>query len=470
MKNPSSLPPRLRRAVALLALPVLTSSAAWAQFNQVGAGPYDYDNTANWIGGTINNTFSNTPTANQVVYFDTDLALSSNWSISNTTTFSRTFRGEGGARSITIGGGSTSGISLGGSATNANTVTLGSTNANEALNLVFAANRQITVGTNRTLDILNVVSGTGTITTSGAGTIRFSNEANTFSNFLQVGVSTGGGVVEVTKLADTGVASSIGTGNEVRFGGSPGSTLRYIGSTASSTNRILRLGGSGAILDASGGGAMKWTGTSNLLYSGGSNTATQMTLAGTSTHDNTLERSIVNNGTGVVSLNKNGTGRWIVSGNNTFTGDITINAGTLELGSNTAGGNSANVVLNGGTLATGGFDETFGTLDVNGNAIIDMGSGTSALVFLDSSGVTWDPSVSLTIVNFDFGTDSIRFGTSSSGLTLAQLGQITIVGFESVGIDSDGYLTAIPEPSTYAFLAGAGGLLIAGSRRRVRAQ
>jgi hypothetical protein len=63
---------------------------------------------------------------------------------------------------------------------------------------------------------------------------------------------------------------------------------------------------------------------------------------------------------------------------------------------------------------------------------------------------------------------SIRFGTSNTGLTSAQLALINING-QSAVIDSNGYLSAVPEPSTWAALAGLSGLAFAAGRRRRRA-
>jgi hypothetical protein len=74
----------------------------------------------------------------------------------------------------------------------------------------------------------------------------------------------------------------------------------------------------------------------------------------------------------------------------------------------------------------------------------------------------------LSFINFTAGVDSIRIGTTSGGLTGTQLAQITINGGAAT-IDSSGFLTsAIPEPSTYAFLAGSGLLLFSVIRRKPR--
>lgn len=447
-------------------------------FTPTAGGTYEYTDTANWGGGVIGNNWTSTITGNQTLTFAADYTAADNdgggagvagLNIANTGLFNHTFIGTGGNRTLTLGGG----ISLGSSTTNTNTVTLGSTTEGQKLNVALGASRTLSIGTNRTLDVVNVVSGTASVTKSGLGTLKLTNLDNTYTGSTSIGTSgQSSGVLEVTKLANGGQSSSIGTSNNsssnLVFGGTTTGTLRYVG-TGHSTDRRFLIGGVGAIFDASGTGAINWTNTAAVTYASTGNART-ITFKGTNTDANTMSTAFSDSGLGQTSILKQDSGRWILAGTNTHTGATTIDAGTLELGSSNSGGNGSALIMNGGTFATGGFSETFGTLDVNGNAIIDMGSGTSALVFGDSSGITWDPSVSLTIINFDLSSDSIRFGATSGGLTLAQLGQITIVGFESVGIDDEGYLTAIPEPSTYAVLAGAGGLLMAGARRRVRIQ
>ncbi len=72
---------------------------------------------------------------------------------------------------------------------------------------------------------------------------------------------------------------------------------------------------------------------------------------------------------------------------------------------------------------------------------------------MDSSVLSWTAATVLDISNFDEGLDSIRFGTSSSGLTGAQLSQITLNG-GSAYVDAGGYLTAVPEASGFAFFGG----------------
>ncbi|MET0262708.1 MAG: PEP-CTERM sorting domain-containing protein, partial [Rariglobus sp.] len=159
-----------------------------------------------------------------------------------------------------------------------------------------------------------------------------------------------------------------------------------------------------------------------------------------------------------------------VTGNNTYTGATTVTSGTLALGNNNRIADASNLVMAGGTFSTGGFSETLGTLSLlTASSIIDLGAGASALVFSESSGVAWDSSIGLSFVNFTAGQDSIKIGVNSNGLTVTQLGQITING-QAATIDGSGFLNIapIPEPSTYAAFAGVLALGLVAVRRQRR--
>lgn len=169
------------------------------------------------------------------------------------------------------------------------------------------------------------------------------------------------------------------------------------------------------------------------------------------------------------ALTKVGSGTQTLSGVNTYTGATTVTGGTLALGASDRIANSSNLVLNGGTFATRGFNETLGTLTLSANSTIDLGSGTSALAFADSQSATWGASFILSFVNFTEGTDSVFFG--AGGLSGDQLAQIRINGTHYADLNGSGFLVigaAIPEPSAFALLAGAAGLLLVAGRRNRR--
>lgn len=168
----------------------------------------------------------------------------------------------------------------------------------------------------------------------------------------------------------------------------------------------------------------------------------------------------------LASFTKSGAGTLTLLEPSTFTGPTIVNAGTLALGVNNALFHTSPMTLAGGTFSTGGFDQTLGMLTLSGSSSIDFVSGTSALAFADSHTVAWHGT--LTLLNFTSASDSLRFGSNQTGLTLAQLAMIDFGTGLAAQIDANGYVTAsaIPEPSTYALIGGSAMLGFALWRRR----
>lgn len=186
--------------------------------------------------------------------------------------------------------------------------------------------------------------GNGTATALGKlgnGTLVLSAPDSTYTGSTSVAT---GGVLEVTKLSNAGVASSIGaptsTGGNTVLNGT--GILRYVG-TGDSTNRILTIGGGGGgSLDASGTGAIKFTNTSSSAF-GSSNVAYVLNLIGNSTAENTYAANQANNGTGAFSIVKSGVGTWNLTGNNTYTGSTIVSLGTLLVNGSLAVGSQVTV-------------------------------------------------------------------------------------------------------------------------------
>jgi fibronectin-binding autotransporter adhesin len=175
------------------------------------------------------------------------------------------------------------------------------------------------------------------------------------------------GVFEASVLADAGLPSSFGTGslapgieiNNTSSNAETESILRYVGSTNSSTNRPLRLLTNGNTMDYMQA-AVENTGTGTLKFTvpftaEGTTTRTrQLRLGGTNTGIN--EMVSITDGTNaqsIVSLKKDGIGKWALTGDSTYTGKTTITEGILQLGT---GGTS-------GTVGTGAIEiEAAGSL------------------------------------------------------------------------------------------------------------
>lgn len=169
--------------IPLLAVPALSWAQATTGFNQTALGTYDYDDSANWVGGTINGLWdaSLTLEAAQTITFDSNLSLGTGLTFNYTGAFNETLRSDGVAdRTVNLGG-----DILVNTASANRTVTIGSTTANQKLNLdlggaVRTFDVRATVGTSnqRSLTLINNISNGGLIL-QGGGNINLSAGTST---------------------------------------------------------------------------------------------------------------------------------------------------------------------------------------------------------------------------------------------------------------------------------------------------
>ncbi|WP_143744020.1 beta strand repeat-containing protein, partial [Polynucleobacter cosmopolitanus] len=247
------------------------------------------------------------------------------------------------------------------------TLTSGSITVGATGNTLTGTSYVLNPSTGTDHSITAVLAGTSvTLTKSGNGTVTLSG-SNTYTGATTLS----GGTLSVSTLASGGNNSNIGkstnvAGNLVFNGG----TLAYTGS-AVSIDRLFTISNNGGTIDVSGAGALNFTNTGSIAYSG-TTAARTFTLTGANTGDNKISAVLANN-TGATSLTKSGAGTWWLSGANTFTGGVTISAGTLKLG-NAAG-------LGGSTSAASVTDGA--VLDLNGQTV----TNTNALT-LNGTGIS----------------------------------------------------------------------------------
>jgi fibronectin-binding autotransporter adhesin len=260
---------------------------------------------------------------------------------------------------------------------------------------VVIVNR-ISIGSASNSTYGGIISGSGQLQQAGAGTTTLSGN-NTYTGYTIIG---NGGALSINSIANVGGgASSMGAptsaGNGRIFLGSlaTSGTLIYTGS-GHSTDRQVDVAGTtgGATIDASGSGALVFTSAFTATGAG----AKTLTLTGTSTFNNTIGGAIVNSSAST-SLMKSGTGTWILSGNNTYTGATSISAGTLRV-----------TKVFGAITLTATFTST--TLSVS--FIGTLPSGTTNFQFFQ--GTTTNTYASVTLVSVPAGTTATYNSTTST--------------------------------------------------------
>ncbi|MCF7818551.1 MAG: autotransporter-associated beta strand repeat-containing protein [Kiritimatiellales bacterium] len=282
-----------------------------------------------------------------------------------------------------------------------------------------------------------VISGTGTYVAHGDdGTLTLSG-LNTFSGQMRIDR----GVVVANTLADTGTASSLGKGGSapIRMGwqSNSGGMLRYTGGAASTDRRFQMGYGSLATHTASGGIENNGTGALNFTaaaFNSRETTATAartLALGGSNAGGNTIQGIIADNHAsngGMIGLVKTGAGKWILSGNNTFSGGTTVSAGTLVANADGALGTNDVSVADGATLVLQG-----GSSNNYIGDLADLVLGSTAVLGLDFTGEDIIKRLSL-----DGGATWVADGIYNAS-TLNSLGSGTYTGTGALNVGGVGY-------------------------------
>ncbi|NLH72233.1 MAG: hypothetical protein GX456_04195 [Verrucomicrobia bacterium] len=235
-------------------------------------------------------------------------------------------------------------------------------------------------------------------------------------------------------------------------------------------------------------GSQEWKAAAGDLSIRGAANLNGYMLTVSGDHDTTIYGSI--SGTG--GIIKNGSGTLTLNGNNTFSGSININGGTLALNSEDAIRNVPSITVNAGTLSLGGngdWDDSsvaiylvgghlemgdgsdgFGELEISGHSQIKLKpSGNGSI--LRFAGANWSGG-SLTIYGWSGqpgrpGTDDrIFFESKPNEMFLIY---VTFDGFNPGGMvletGSSWELVPVPETSDYALMVALGLLGFAVRRR-----
>lgn len=252
------------------------------------------------------------------------------------------------------------------------------------------------------------IGGNANVTKNGTNTVTMVGGANSYTNITTIN----NGVLSVSALADGGSPSDIGAssnnGTNLVFNGG---VLQYTGA-AVTIDRSFSVGTSGGGIDASGAGALNLSNTTavGLSAAGGR----FFTLTGTSTDTNTLSASIGDRG-GSSSLTKNGSGKWVLLGNNSYSGVTVINGGEVQVGN---GGGTGSLGSGNVTLDASLDVIRTGTLTISG-AISGGGGltndGTGTLILANNSTYTGGTTINSGVV---------QVGNGGATGSLATLGPI----------------------------------------------
>jgi fibronectin-binding autotransporter adhesin len=326
---------------------------------------------------------------------------------------------------------------------NAGTLTLQNSDAlPNTVATVVAAGATLGLGVNETIGSL-----------AGAGTVSLGSNVLTTGNDGSSTVFSGtiggtGGIAKVGGGTFTLSGSNTYTGATTISGG----TLRGGSAGSLGVNSAVTLANTaGATFDL--GGAATSIGS---LTGGGASGGTvalgnaRLTIGADGTSPAAFAGRITGSSVGG-SLTKAGGGTLILSGTNSYRGDTTISAGTLQTGSSTALAPYAAVVLAntaGATLDLAGFDNTVGSLTgggaTGGNVV--LGSGTLTIGSDNQTRAAYAGVISGagSIRKIGSGTLTLTAGNTLAGTTYVNQGTLTLSGSSatfgstSVGVSMGG--------------------------------
>lgn len=303
-----------------------------------------------------------------------------------------------------------------------NTLTLDRTSGVPSIDVTQAA---------RTLTISSIIAGNDGLHKNGAGTLRLTN-ANTFTGGLIINAGTvfvnpatgvnpfSSGTVTIGDVANTTAAAEllyIGTNgsnsfnNAINVRGNGTATVRVLGFNPTFSGAVnlannltvISNNSSGSTIGLSGG----VTGTGNLVIqsnaaNGTNNSAitisgSSVNMVGTITNSGTTTSTTASHttisaliGTNVTGITQNSANsQLLLSGNNTFTGNIAISAGTLNASLTQGGNNPTSGAL--GNPSTAGRQVTIASgavLNFNNVDVLGQGGTSNTALTLIANGGT----------------------------------------------------------------------------------
>lgn len=273
-----------------------------------------------------------------------------------------------------------------------------------------------------------IADGTGSVISvrgngSGNGVFRLGNTTNSFSGGVTLDGNTNGRTytLEAVKIGNTGQTSSLGSNGTIKLGSSvsgSNNVLSYVGA-GENTDKVINLAGTvgNVRIDQAGSGLIKFT--SDLSVTGVG--AKTFGLNGSSlTGTGEFAGKIVDSSSGATTLAKGGSGTWTVSGNNSYTGGTSVNAGKLLVNNTAGSGTGTGSVTVAASALLGGNGTISGVTTIGAGAFLSPGNSPGVLTFADNLILASTSTTTMEISGTDRGTsyDGITMsGSSAKSLT-----------------------------------------------------
>ncbi|MBY0322349.1 MAG: autotransporter-associated beta strand repeat-containing protein [Reyranella sp.] len=319
--------------------------------------------------------------------------------------------------------------------------------------LVLGGNNTYAGGTTVNAGTLQLATGArlafgGALTVNGA-TFDLNGNTQTVGTLSGTGgtIALGNGSLTTESSATSSLAAAItGTGSfEMRGSG----TLTLSGANSYTGGTTVRVGtlrlGDGASL-ASTGALTVHSGTFDLNNNNqtvGQLSGSGGTIAlgsGTLTTNGAANANLDSVITGGGAFVKNGSGRLLLAGANSYTGGTTVNAGTLRLGTGGSLASTGALTVNGGTFDLNSQSQTVGTLSGTGGAIT-LGSATLTTDSSADSSLAAAISGTGAFVKSGSGTLTLSGGNTYSGTTTIESGTLQVGNGTSTGTLGTGAIT-----------------------------